>query len=108
MNMHPAPNTIGENIIATTKIPNNYGAIQSFFQYCDSNIGLFFIAFCKVITPNPLCILFGISSFDGSLSKDVALLTIAIAIVVLKAIAKRLPLLFANAFKTAKERQLSQ
>ena len=32
------------------------------FQYCDSYIGLFSIASCKVITINPLCILFGISS----------------------------------------------
>ena len=56
-------NTAGENIIATTKIRNNYGAIQSFiFQYCDSNIGLYSIAPSKVITLNPLCILFGFSS----------------------------------------------
>ena len=48
--------TVGENIIATTKIPNNCSAIQSF------NIGLFSIAPCKVITLDPLCILFGISS----------------------------------------------
>ena len=37
-----------------------------------SNIGLFSIAPCKVITLNPLCILFCISSllfFDGPLSK---------------------------------------
>ena len=33
-----------------------------FFQYCDSNIGLFSIALCKVITLNPFYILFGISS----------------------------------------------
>jgi hypothetical protein len=62
-------------------LPSNY----SFFQYCDSNFGLFSIAPCKVITLNPLCILFGISSllfFDGSLSKVIALPTIAIAIVV--------------------------
>ena len=39
-------------------LPSNY----SFFQYCDSNIGLFSIAPCKVITLNPFCILFGISS----------------------------------------------
>ena len=32
---------------------------HSFFQYCDSNIGLFSIAPCKVITLNPFCILFG-------------------------------------------------
>ena len=43
--------TVGENIIVTTKIRNNYVAIQhSFFKYCDSNIGLFSIASCKVIT----------------------------------------------------------
>ena len=39
-------------------LPSNH----SFFQYCDSNIRLFFIASCKVIALNPLCILFGISS----------------------------------------------
>jgi hypothetical protein len=45
--------------------------------------------------------------FDGSLSKVIALLTIAIAIVVaLKGKAKRLPLLFANTFKSIKEQQL--
>ena len=34
------------------KMRNNYGAIQLFyFQYCDSNIGLFFI----VIVPDILC-----------------------------------------------------
>ena len=38
------------------KIRNN------FFQYCDSKIGLFSIAPCKVITLNHLSILFGISS----------------------------------------------
>jgi hypothetical protein len=77
-------NTVVENIIATTKIRNNYGAIQSFiFPY--RNIGLFSIAHSKVITHNPLCILFGISSllfFYGFLSKVIALPTIAIAIVV--------------------------
>ena len=35
---------------------------HAFFQYCDSNAGLFSIAPCKVITLIPLCILFGISS----------------------------------------------
>ena len=78
--------TVGENIIATTKIRNNYvSSNHSFFQYCDSDIGLFSIAPCKVINFNPFCILFGISSlpfFDGSLSKVIALPTIAIAIVV--------------------------
>ena len=39
-------------------LPSNH----EFFQYCDSNIGLFSIAPCKVITLNPFCILFGISS----------------------------------------------
>ena len=66
-------NAVGENIIATPKIQNNYGATQSFIiQYYDSNIGLFFIAPCKVMTLNPLCILFNLVSvlcffFDGSL-----------------------------------------
>ena len=58
---------------------------HSNFQYCDSNIGLFSIAPCKVITLNPLCIIF-VSVlcffFNGSLSKVIALPTIAIAIVV--------------------------
>jgi hypothetical protein len=50
----------GENIIATAKICNDYGAIKSLIFYC--NYELFSIAPCKVITLNPLCILFGISS----------------------------------------------
>ena len=62
-------------------LPSNH----SFLQYCDSNIGLFSIAPCKIITLNPVCILFGNSSlliFYGSLSKFIALPTIAITIVV--------------------------
>ena len=43
-----------KNIIATIKIQNN--------NYGTSNHSLFSIAPCKVITFNPLCILFGISS----------------------------------------------
>ena len=35
-------------------VPSNH----SNFQYCNSNIGFFSIAPCKVITLNPLCILF--------------------------------------------------
>ena len=35
-------------------VPSNHSS----FQYCDSNIGLFSIAPCYVITLNPLCILF--------------------------------------------------
>ena len=60
--------TVGVNIIATTKIQDNYGGIQSF---------IFSIAPCKVITFNPfesffvsvLCFF-----FDGSLSKLIDLL----------------------------------
>ena len=75
--------TVGKNIIATIKIRNNYGAIQSFtFPILRSNIGLYSIAPCKVITLDPLCILFGISSLLLSLSKVIALPTIAIVIVV--------------------------
>ena len=39
-------------------VPSNH----SNFQYCVSNNELFSIVPCKVITHNPLCILFGISS----------------------------------------------
>jgi hypothetical protein len=39
-------------------VPSNH----SFFQFCDSNIELFSIALCNVITLNPLSILVGISS----------------------------------------------
>ena len=35
----------------------------AFLKYCDSNISLFIFAPCKVITLNPLCILFCISSY---------------------------------------------
>ena len=50
--------TVGENILLPPKyeknmVPSNH----SFFQYCDSNIGLFSIAPCKVITLNHFCIL---------------------------------------------------
>ena len=39
----------GENMIATTKIRNNYDAIQSFiFQYCFGNIGLFLLLLVKL------------------------------------------------------------
>ena len=40
-------------------VPSNH----SFFQYCYSNIELFSIAPCKVITLNPLRIIFGIYFF---------------------------------------------
>ena len=95
--------TVGENIIVTIKyeiimVLSNH----SNFQYCCRNIGLFSIAPCNVIILNPLCILFCISSlllfWCLSLSKVIALTTIAIA--------KRLLLLFANAFKNVKEWQL--
>ena len=78
----------GENTIATTKIRNNYAPSKhSFFQYCDSNIGLFSIAPCIVklsllslfapFLVSVLCFF-----FDGFLSKAIALPTIAISIVV--------------------------
>ena len=77
-------------------LPSNH----SFFQYCDSKIGLFSIAPCNVITLNPVCILFGISSlllfFDGSLSKVIAL----------KGDSEKITVTFANTFKSVKERQL--
>ena len=57
-------------------VPSNH----SFFQYCDRNIRLFSIAPCKVITHPYL---------DSCRSFSL-----------LKAIAIRLPLLFANAFKS--------
>ena len=70
--------TVGKNIIATTKIRNNYGAIQSFiFQYCYINIGLFSIAPCKVITINPLCILFDSDSCRSfTLLKAIVMITV--------------------------------
>ena len=87
-------------------------SIHSNFQYCDSNIGLFF-APCKVITPNPLCTLFGVSSlllFYGYLSKVISLPTIAIAIVValsrFNGDGEKITVFFANAFESVKERQL--
>ena len=85
--------------------PSNH----SFFQFCNSNIELFSIVPCKVITLNPLCILFGISSlllFLGFFSKVIALPTRSFPL--LKAIAIRLLLLFANAFKSVKEQQLGR
>ena len=69
--------TVGKNIIATTKIQKSF-----IFKFCDSNIRLFSIAPCKIITLNPLCILFGIIFFFFMASFLIALPTIAIAIVV--------------------------
>ena len=71
-------------------LPSKYEIIMLpsnhlFFQYCDSNIGLFSIAACKVITLYPLSIFFWyhfFASFLTALSKIIALPTIAIAIVV--------------------------
>ena len=78
--MYRIYSTVGENNIGTTKIRNNYGAIQLFiFQYCDSilsNIGLFPITPCKVIALNLFFFIYGISSlllFLIALSKVIAL-----------------------------------
>ena len=102
--------TVGENIIGTNKIWNNYGAIHYFFfskiaiaifkVINFGNIILFSIAPCEVIVLNLLCFIYCISSlllFLISLSKVIALSTIMIAIVV-----ARLSLVFANAFKNYK------
>ena len=82
-----------------TMLPSNH----SFLQYCDSNIGLFTIAPCKVITLNPFCIS-SLLLFDGSLSKVIAsnYRDSGRSFSLLKAISKRLRLLFANAFKSVK------
>ena len=72
-------------------VPSNH----SFFQYSDSNLGLFSIAPCKVITLNPLCILL-VSVlwffFDEFLSV-IALPTIAIVIAIVgRAIIRHKPI----------------
>ena len=97
-------------------VPSNH----SIFQYCDSNIGLLSIAPCKVITLNPFWYQFFASFLMVSFLK-LSLFQTAYSILVLyasnyrdscrlfsllKAIAKRLPLLFTNASKSVKERQL--
>ena len=91
-------NTDGENIIAPIKIQNNYGAIQSL---------IFSAASCKVITLNPLCILFNISSlllFLMTLSLKLSLYQLLL----LQALAKSNSNLFSIAFKSVKERQLHE
>ena len=75
---------------------------HSYFQYCDSNIKLIFIPPCKVITLNPLCSLFGISSLLLIWWLSFNYRDSFRSFSVLKAIAKRLSLLFANAFKERK------
>ena len=71
--------TVGENIIATTKIRNIYGAIQSLILnfslllLVKLSLLILFAAFLVLV----LCFF-----FDGPLSKVIALPTIAIAIVV--------------------------
>ena len=89
--------TVCENIIAATKIRNNYGAIQSFiFQYCDRNIGLVKLSLLTSLH------LFWYQFFAPFL------MALSLKLSLLKAIAKRLPLLFANALKSVKERQAIQ
>ena len=54
--------TVGDNIIGATEMRNNYGAIPS-FKFINMPIALldsFFIAPCKVIALNCLCLNFGI------------------------------------------------
>ena len=86
-------------------VPSNH----SNFQFCDSNIGLFSIAPCKVITLDPHCILFGISSLlhfwrlsfrKSYCSSNYRYSNICCPSSLLKAIAKRLPLLFAIVFQS--------
>ena len=91
-----------------SRLSDKIKGYNSNFQYCDSNIGLFFIAPCKVITFNTLCMIFVTVLrffFDGSLSK-VSVLPTCRSFSLLKAIAKRLPLLFTNTLKFVKERHL--
>ena len=93
--------TVGENIIATTKIRNNYGAIQSFIsQFCDSNIGLSLLLLVKL----SLLILF--TSFLISVLYFFFVMALIQSYCSSIAIAKRLWLLFGNALKNIKERQL--
>ena len=72
-------------------VPHNH----SFFQYCDSNIGLFSIAPCKVITLNLLCISSLLLFLWLSLSKVIALPTIAITkVVALKGDSEKITITF--------------
>ena len=79
--------TVGENIIATTKIRNNYGAIRSFKI---SNIAIAILDFSLLLLVKlSLIILFAsflvsvlCFFYDGFLSKVIALPTVATAIVV--------------------------
>ena len=85
---------IGRDVyyLQSTKIlllPPKYEIIMvpsyhSFFQYCDSNIGLFSIAPCKVITLYPLCILLCIRYllFFMALSLKLSLFKLSLSIVV--------------------------
>ena len=96
--------TVGENIIVTIKyeiimVPSNH----SNFQYCNSNIGLFSITPCKVITLNLLCMpLVSVLCFffDGFLSKIIALLRQLLLFLALKGDSDKITVLFANAFKS--------
>ena len=56
-------------------LPSNH----LFFQNCNSNIGLFFIAPCKVITLNPFCYQF-YYSFLMALSLKLSLLSLFLAL----------------------------
>ena len=68
--------TVGENVIATTKIQNNYVAIQSFISLLPL-VKLSLLIIFAYFLVSVLCFF-----FDGLYSKVIALPTIAIAIVV--------------------------
>ena len=70
--------TVGENIIATIKMRNNYGAIQF------SNIAIAILDFSLSLLILSASFLVSVICFffDGPLSKVIALPTIATAIVV--------------------------
>jgi hypothetical protein len=69
--------TVGENIIATTKIRNDYGVIQSLDFYLLLIVKLSLLIIFGFFLLSVLCFF-----FDSSVSKVIALPTIAIAIVV--------------------------
>ena len=83
-----------------------------FFQYCDSNIGLFSIAPCKVIALKLCCLFFGISTLLPTLialSIVIGLPTIATAIVAvlfcLRGDSEKFSFPFRYRYKREKEQQ---
>ena len=93
--------TVGENIIGAPKMQNHFWCPIKLllFQYCDSDIRLFYTAPCKVIALNLLCFNLSISFCFFS-----CLLSIVIAIAIIVAFGVDSNKFYLHTFKNEEER----